>query len=210
MIARRYIWDKLHALVCPTAVLGPIISVRQCKQTTYDTSGQDQEITLPLKEFYACFMHCCQLLYESPTPAIPYAMFLIRILAPTLRQKVEAKFQDHIGPQVMTNKVQFEMMNRAYATALQCERDIAIPANIVQQTAVSSMTSFVHQHAGNAVSVASADVLTAAYIQLDDQPRWPRRRGSGQSSREVPRGAALPQLQAAYWPGCNQRRMSRD
>ena len=137
-------------------------------------------------------------------------MFLIRILAPALRQKVEAKFQDHIEPQVMTNEVQFEMMNRVYATALQCERDITVTADTVQQTAVSSMSSFVHQHAGSAMSVASVDVLITAYIQLGNQPRWPRRHGSGQSSREVPRGAALPELQSAYGPGCSQRRMPRD
>ena len=89
-------------------------------------------MTLPLKEFYAYFMCCCQLLYESSTPAIPHAAFFIQNLAPALRQKDEAKFQDYIGPQVMTNEVQFEMMNRVYAIALQCERDIAVTADIVR------------------------------------------------------------------------------
>ena len=51
---------KLHTLICPTAVLDPATAVRQCKQVTYDASGQ--MIIVPLKIFHASFMRCCQLL----------------------------------------------------------------------------------------------------------------------------------------------------
>ena len=110
---------KLHTLICPTAVLDPATAVRQCKQVTYDASGQ--MIIVPLKIFHASFMRCCQLLYENPRPIICYTAFFVGNLTPALRQKVKAKFQEHIGPQTMTNKVQFSMMNKAYAGALQCE-----------------------------------------------------------------------------------------
>ena len=64
------LWDKLHTLVCPTAVLDPTIAVRQCKQVIYDASGQ--MIIVPLKEFHASFMRCCQMLYENRRPVICY------------------------------------------------------------------------------------------------------------------------------------------
>ena len=68
-----------------------------------------------------------------------------------MRQKVESSgFTDHIGPQVMTNEVQFDLMNRAADAASRCEREIAVTADIVRQTAVSSMATLVQHHTSGA------------------------------------------------------------
>ena len=55
-----------------------------------------------------------------------------------LYQKVKVKFQDHMGPQVMTNEVQFGMINKAYPVTMQREQEIVITVDIVRQTAISS------------------------------------------------------------------------
>ena len=106
------LWAKLNGFICSTAVLNRTISTRQCKQVIQDVSGH---ITvLPLKDYRMYYMRCCQLLYTDAEPSIVYASFCIQGMSTALCQKVETKCQDHIGHQVMTNEVQFDMMKRTY------------------------------------------------------------------------------------------------
>ena len=208
------LWGKLHALVSPTAVLDSTIAVGQCKRVTYESSGQ--MIIVPLKEFHASFMRCCRLLYENPRPVICYAAFFIGNLAPALHQKVEAKFQDHIGHQTMTNEVKFEMMNQAYAIALQCERDIAVTADIVWQMAISSMTAFVQQHTVGAASIASALtslasptsglavklVIPGAVAAVSQAEQFLEERHCHSCNRPMGKNTAKGEYRGMYWSKC--------
>ena len=146
---------------CPTASRSNTGKSKEPGLQVYqDASGHVQ--TLSLDEYTSAFMRSGQMLYEDPVPVICYAAFFIQNLAPALRSKVEAVFQEHIGPQVMTNEVQFDLMNRATAAAVQCEREIAVTADIVRQTAVSSMTAVIKQHGGSGASYASALTSTSS------------------------------------------------
>ena len=60
-------------------------------------------------------MRFAQVVYKDAVPSIIHATFFIQRMAPTLRQEVKAVLQDHIGTQVMTNQVQFDVMNRTSA-----------------------------------------------------------------------------------------------
>ena len=57
------LWAKLHGLVCPTTLLDQTISLRQYNQVIQDASGHIR--VLPLKDYYAYYMHCCVVLYPK-------------------------------------------------------------------------------------------------------------------------------------------------
>ena len=155
------LWLSLLNVCSPDHNTDPIAAVRELRQGYSEDNINPQ--SMPTCHYTSLFMMTLGAIIENDTPLLNYASQYIAGLNENLKLQVEAVFDAHIGPQVMTRAVQTKNLNDAVSAVARTDKSNTATLALIDQRN-AGITNFLCRLTNDPAAVSNESANSATGV----------------------------------------------